>query len=166
MCCAFIQNVPGETKTPATPTFIPCLLAAFQSIDDEIITAIHRIRLDQSSRWPKTERRMLGVVHRAAIKLGAAGGKLTVGEGLETSLAAVQLGLSPAWALGSVGAISFFPILDGVSELTILAEDGDASQRALQICGRRWRRASRRVRIVRSEIGSDVNDALMQKVSQ
>jgi hypothetical protein len=141
---------------------IPCLIAAFKSIDDDIITAIHRIRVDQPGRWPKTERRMLGVVHRAAVKLGSHVGKLTIGEGVETCMAACQLGLGPAWALGSVGAISFFPTVDGVSELKILAESGDASGRAVQICGRRWRRAARRVLISRSNVGSDHNDILLK----
>jgi putative DNA primase/helicase len=142
---------------------ISCLIAAFKSIDDDIITGIHRIRLDRPERWPKTERRMLGVVHRAAVKLGAPAGKLTIGEGLETCMAACQLGLGPAWALGSAGAISFFPVIDGVSELKILAEAGDASARAIQICGRRWRRAGRRVLISRPNVGSDHNDVLMKR---
>jgi Toprim domain-containing protein len=138
------------------------LIAAFRSIDDDIITGIHRIRLDRPERWPKTERRMLGVVHRAAIKLGTPVGRLAIGEGVETCLAAVQLGLGPAWALGSVGSISFFPVVDGVPELKILAESGDASGRAVQICGRRWRRAGRRVLVSRSNVGTDHNDALMK----
>src|SRR5262249_36489845 len=105
----------------------------------------------------------IGLVHRAAVKLGAPGDKLAIGEGVETCLAAMQLGISPAWALGSVGAISFFPVLEGVKELTILAEAGDASARAIQICGRRWRRAGRRVFISKSNIGADHNDFLMQR---
>jgi len=106
---------------------------------------------------------MLGVVHRAAVKLGSPDGKLTIGEGVETCMAAIQLGLGPAWALGSVGGISFFPVLDDVSQLTILGESGDASARAIKICGRRWHRAGRRVRIARSPVGSDLNDFLMQQ---
>ena len=74
-------------------------------------------------------------------------------------------GLGPAWALGSVGNISFFPVLDDVKELTILAEAGDASSRAIKICGRRWHRKGRRVFRSRSPVGSDHNDILMQRVS-
>jgi hypothetical protein len=96
----------------------------------------------------------------AAVKLGTHAGRLTIGEGVETCMAAAQLGLGPAWALGSIGAISFFPTVDGVSELKILAESGDASGRAIQICGRQWRRAGRRVLISRSNVGSDHSDAL------
>jgi putative DNA primase/helicase len=161
----FHPECPWRNENTGRTERIPCLIAAFRSIDDDIITAVHRIRLDQPTRWPKTDRRMLGVVQRAAIKLNPASTKLTIGEGVETCMAAVQLGLSPAWALGSVGSISFFPVLDGVSELTILAEAGDASARAIQICGRRWRRAGRRVLISRPTVGSDHNDVLMRRVS-
>ena len=63
-------------------------------------------------------------------------------------MAARQLGYAPAWALGSVGAISFFPLIDGVRQLVILGERGDASARAIKFCGTRWRRAGRRVRVV------------------
>jgi putative DNA primase/helicase len=154
---------PWRNENTGLTDRIPCLIAAFRSIDDDIVTGIHRIRVDRPEHWPKTERLMLGVVRRAAVKLGSPADKLTIGEGVETCMAAAQLGLGPAWALGSVGAISFFPVVDGISELTILAEAGDPSGRAIQICGRRWRRAGRRVLISRPKTGSDHNDVLMQR---
>jgi putative DNA primase/helicase len=158
----FHPACPWRNENTGRTDRIPCLIAAFRSIDDDIVTGIHRIRVDRPERWPKTERRMLGVVHRAAVKLRPPGSKLTVGEGIETAMAATQLGLGPAWALGSVGSISFFPIVDGVNELTILAEAGNPSLRAVEICGRRWRRAGRRVLVSRPTVGSDHNDILMQ----
>ena len=140
---------------------IPAMVAAFRSLDDGVITAIHRIRLDQPERWPKAERRMLGIVHRAAVKLETlTDGTLAIGEGIETCLAAQQLGFQPAWALGSVGAISFFPIIAGISKLTILGEKGEASAIAVQICGCRWHRAGRHVRVAWPDTGSDLNDVL------
>src|SRR5262249_9212378 len=83
--------------------FIPCMVAVFRSVDDDAVTAVHRIRLDRPEHWPKTQRRMLGVVHRSAVKLAPAGEVLHAGEGVETCLAARQLGYTPAWAMGSVG---------------------------------------------------------------
>jgi putative DNA primase/helicase len=142
---------------------IPCLIAAFRSLDNDEVTAIHRIRLDQPEHWPKTQRMMLGVVRRSAVKLGPTGPAMSIGEGVETCMAAMQLGVGTAWALGSAGNISFFPTIDGISELTILGETGEASARAVKICGRRWRRASRRVFVSRSAVGSDHNDILMQQ---
>jgi hypothetical protein len=138
----------------------PALIAAFQSIDDDAITGIHRIALTPDGG--KLGRRMLGVVHRAAVKIDASPGeRLAIGEGIETCMAARQLGLGPVWALGSVGAISFFPVLDGVSRLVLLGETGKASGQALRICGQRWRRASRQVQVATSTVGSDLNDTLL-----
>jgi putative DNA primase/helicase len=160
----FHPRTPWRNENTGHTDFIPCMVAAFRSIDDNIITAVHRIRLDRPERWPKTERRMFGVVQRAAVQLGAANNNLAIGEGIETRMAAIQLGVeTSAWALGSAGAISFFPLIDGVTELTVLGEAGSASDRAVKICGRRWRRASRRVFVSRPKQGSDHNDVLMQR---
>ena len=85
---------------------------------------------------------------------------LHLAEGIETGLAACQLGLRPVWALGSAGAIGAFPVLSGVECLTILAEQGEASAKATEACGNRWHSARRKVLVNRSKIGSDLNDAL------
>jgi putative DNA primase/helicase len=164
---------PWRNENSGRTERIPALLAAFESIDTDDITAIHRIRLDQPQRWPNADRRMLGLVHRAAVKLDPVATTLIIGEGVETCMAARQcmatgdIERAPVWALGSVGAISFFPILDGVKRLTILGESGEASAQAVRLCGQRWQHAGRRVKVLYSEIGSDVNDALMmEKMAQ
>jgi hypothetical protein len=165
----FHPRCPWRNEDSGRTDRIPALIAAFRSMDDDTITAIHRIRLDQPQRWPKADRRMLGIVHRAAVKLDPATSTLAIGEGIETCMAARQfmatgeLEHAPVWALGSVGAISFFPVLDGVRRLLILGETGKASADAVEICTRRWQRAYRRVQIIYSEIGSDANDALMKE---
>jgi hypothetical protein len=157
----FHSRCPWRNEDTGQIECIPCLIAAFRSLDDDGVTGIHRIRVDQPERWPKTQRRMLGITARAAIKLGPAGPKLAVGEGLETCLAAMQIGYDPVWALGDVGAISFFPVIDGVNEIQILLESGAAAKRVFKMCGRRWWKASRKVTKVTPTVGSDLNDALM-----
>jgi hypothetical protein len=160
---------PWRNENSGRTERIPALLAAFESIDTDDITAIHRIRLDQPQRWPKADRRMLGVVQRAAVKLDRIATTIMIGEGVETCMAARQcmatgdIECAPVWALGTVGAISFFPVLDGVKRLIILGETGEASAQAVRLCGQRWQRAGRRVQVLYSEIGSDVNDALMME---
>jgi hypothetical protein len=158
----FHPRCPWRNENSGSTERIPSLLAAFRSIDDDLLTAVHRIRLDQRQNWPKAGRRMLGLVGRAAVKLDAIeGDTLVIGEGVETALAARQLGHGPAWALGSVGSISFFPVLDGVKRLIILGEAGKPSADAIKLCGQRWSSARRQVQIIYSEVGSDLNDALM-----
>jgi putative DNA primase/helicase len=162
----FHPRTPWRNEDTGRTERIPCLIAAFRSIDDDMITAVHRIRVDQPGRWPKTERRMLGVVHRAAIKLAPAGDELLIAEGLETAMSPRQNGMTiPCWALGSVGAISFFPTMLGIRKLKIAREPGNASERAIRICRQRWWRAGRGVIIIRSASGGDLNDAIMARVA-
>jgi putative DNA primase/helicase len=146
-------------KTSDKVDYVPALVAAFRSIDNGTITAIHRIALNPDGT--KIERHMLGVVHRAAIMLDPIGADLAIGEGIETCMAARQLGIKPTWALGSTGSIAGFPLLDGVNRLTILGETGTASQDAIRFCIQRWRKAGKRVRLAMPSVGSDLNDELM-----
>jgi putative DNA primase/helicase len=159
----FHADCPWRDENSGKTNYIPALIAAFRSIDDDSVTAVHRIRLDRPERWPKAERRMLGIVHRSAIKLDPLAERLAIGEGLETCMAARQLGHAPnCWALGSVGAISFFPLLDDVKQLVILGEQGPASARAVKIAGTRWRKTGRRVRVIIPDTPfSDLNDVLI-----
>ena len=165
----FHPRCPWRNEDAGKTERIPALLAAFRLIESDDITAVHRIRLDQPQRWPKADRRMLGIVHRAAVKLDPVATTLIIGEGVETCMAARQcmatgdIERAPVWVLGSVGAISFFPVLDGVKRLIILGESGEASAQAVRLCGQRWQHAGRRVQVLYSETGSDVNDALMME---
>lgn len=162
----FHPHCPWRNEDTGTTERIPALIAAFRSIDNDAITGIQRVALNPDAS--KRGRRMLGIVWRAAIKLAPAKSELAIGEGLETTMAGQMLGFRPAWALGSVGAISFFPVIAGVQRLTILGEAGDASARAMRICGRRWRQANRRVRaaVPSGSNFSDLNDVLIARAAK
>jgi hypothetical protein len=151
--------VPWRDEDTGTTIYIRALVAAFRSIDDDAVTAVHRIRVDQPERWPKTERRMLGVVHRAAVKLDQGGDILHVGEGVETMMAARQLGLAPAWVLGSAGMVAHFPVTS-TGHLRICGERDEASARAVELCTRRWQAAGRQMQVVLPTVGKDLNDEL------
>jgi putative DNA primase/helicase len=157
----FHPACPWRDEDTGATIYIPALIAAFRSVDDDAITAVHRIRLDQPERWPKTQRRMLGVVHRSAVKLGPVGATLHIGEGIETCMAGCQLGHTPAWALGSASPIARFPVLENVTRLRLLGEHDNANARAVELCAQRWHSAGRRVQVVMPDIGSDLNDELM-----
>jgi hypothetical protein len=162
----FHARCPWRDENTGRTVFLPAMIAAFRSIDDDQITAIHRIALKPDGT--KIGRRMLGVVHRAAVKLDhPIGTQLAIGEGIETGMAARQLGIGvPVWALGSVGAINFFPVLDRVKRLHILAEVGQASDQAIHICGKRWIGAWRKVTVHRPEVGNDANDELIARAAR
>jgi putative DNA primase/helicase len=138
----------------------PAMLTAFRTIEGDRLVAVHRTAL--TDRGEKIDRRMLGPVAGAAIKIDADENVeqgLTVGEGFETCLAARALGFRPVWALGSAGAIAAFPVLSGIDCLTILGEPDTANAHAIEQCGYRWTDAGAEVRVVMSNVGGDLNDA-------
>jgi hypothetical protein len=141
-----------------------CLLALYRSVTGDEPRAIMRTALTPDAR--KIDRKALGPVDSAAIKLtddADVTTGLTIGEGLETTLAGLMQGFAPAWALGSAGAIAKLPVLAGIEALTILAETGDggANDRAIRECFARWNAAGREVYRATSLIGHDFNDATM-----
>jgi len=160
----FHAQCPWRNENTGATDHVPALIVPFRSIDNNDITAVHRIALNTDGT--KLGRRMLGIVYRAAIKLDdAISETLTIAEGLETAMAGRQLGFAPAWALGSTGNISKFPLIDGIKRLVIVGERDDASARAIKSCGIRWRATGRSVRIVMSNSGSDLNDVLLARAS-
>jgi hypothetical protein len=140
---------------------IGAMVALFRNIETDEPQAISRTFLNQDGH--KLGRKFLGPVGSGAIKLDPdenvfAG--LHIAEGIETGLAARQLGLRPAWALGSCGAIAAFPILPGIEALTLLAENDAASAQSVEVCAARWHEARREVLINEPIGGKDLNDAL------
>jgi hypothetical protein len=156
----FHPRCPWRDENQGITIGVPALLAAFRSIDNDEITAIHRIAINEDGT--KRDRRMLGIVYRTAVKLDHAGETLAIAEGVETAMAAREMGITPCWALGGTGPISKFPVLDGVKTLVIVAEAGKASADATALCKQRWRAASRAVRVITPDAPySDLNDELM-----
>jgi hypothetical protein len=141
----------------------PAMITAFRSIADDRLVAVHRTLL--SDKGQKLDRRMLGPVGGAAIKIDCDENVeqgLTICEGFETGLAGRELGFRPVWALGSAGAIGTFPVLPGIDGLTILAEtdDSGANAKAVRQCGNRWGAAEREVIVATPRVAGDMNDAL------
>lgn len=144
-------------------TTAPAMVAALRCVRTSDIVGIHRTALTPDG--VKVGRKMLGTAAGAAIMLDAedtVSTGLNIGEGIETCLAARQLGLRPTWALGSTANIAAFPVLDGIETLTLLGElgDGGASDRACTEVGTRWHRAGRSVDIITPKIGNDLNDVV------
>lgn len=161
----FHARCPWKDRDSGVTIRVPAMVCAMRSVTMGAITAVHRTRLSPDGQ--KVDRRMMGVAAGigfssiAAVMLDEAGDDLAVGEGVETAMAARQLGVRPAWALGSAGAIAAFPLLSGIRTLRLLAEMNDiASERAIASCGERWCAAGRKVIVIRPSCGKDMNDAL------
>lgn len=145
--------------------FHPAMIAAMRTINGDEIVGVHRTIL--SAGGDNLGRRMFGQASGTAVKLDVDENVtegLTIGEGIETVLAARQLGFRPAWVLGSIGAIASFPVLSGIDALTILEEQdaNGASGRGVSKCAERWHAAGREVLLVAPAVGNDINDALRE----
>jgi hypothetical protein len=145
----------------------PCLVALFRNIVSNKPCAIHRIALRRDAT--KIDRKMLGPSTSAAIKLTGDADVtygLSVGEGIESTLAGMAMGFRPAWALGSAGSIRNFPVLAGIDCLTIVTDHDDEGKRAADACRERWTNAGREVLIVMSAVESeDANDLVARRVA-
>jgi hypothetical protein len=126
--------------------FHPCLIALHVTIDGEQPCALMRIAI--TSDGGKVGKMSFAPTAGTAVKLtdnADVAGWLTIGEGLETTLAGMMAGFAPAWCLGSASGVSGFPVLGGIETLRILVDADEAGRRAAQTCGQRWMAAGREV---------------------
>jgi phage/plasmid primase-like uncharacterized protein len=171
-------ELPGDDEAlryyspcPFGPDRYPCLIALFRDVVSDEPKAIHRIAITTSGFL--IGKRMLGPVKGCAVKIdpdeNVAQG-LTIGEGIETVLAARMRGFRPAWALGSSGAIKQFPVLPGIGCLSILVDNDlpdskgrQAGQAAALECSQRWTAAGMTVRrVVPRRPGADMADVIAE----
>ena len=159
----FHPACPWRDEASGRTIRVPAMVCAMRNMLTEGITAVHRTRLTPGGG--KVGRRMLGRASGAAVMLmpmSGCGVGLAIGEGVETTIAAMQMGWRAAWALGSVGAIERLPLLPAIQSVVLLAETGDdgANARAIDEVGRRYSAAGCEVLIVEPRCGGDLNDAL------
>jgi hypothetical protein len=147
----------------------PCLVALFRDIISNEPRAIHRTALRPDATKMEPKPKMLGPSRGAAIKLTGDEDVtygLSVGEGIESTLAGMAMGFSPAWTLGSAGSIGKIPVLPGIDCLTIITDHDDEGKRAADLCRERWTDAGREVLIVMSAVESeDANDLIARRVA-
>jgi Toprim domain len=83
-------------------------------------------------------------------------------------LSAMQLGFSPAWALGDANNVRRFPVLSGIGGLTLIVDNDESGtgQRVALECSRRWTEADREVfRIIPNRCGYDMNDIIRRSTT-
>lgn len=106
---------------------------------------------------------MLGPCRGGAVRLGEHdGGRLLVGEGIETCLAAMQATGRPAWAALSTSGLRSLVLPDTVDDIVVLADGDQPGEAAACAAAGRWSREGRRARIARPPAGMDFNDLLLQ----
>src|SRR5262249_7480997 len=112
------------------------------------------------------QKMMFGPCCGGAVRLGPIGELLMVGEGIETSLAAMLATGYPAWAALSTSGFRTLILPRTVRHVIVLADGDDPGEAAAQACAWRWKREGRRVRIARPPRGMDFNDLLVGNVSR
>jgi putative DNA primase/helicase len=144
---------------------IRAMVALFRNIENGEPRAVSCTYLNSQAQ--KIERKFHGPVGGAAVMLDPFDEVLEglhVAEGVESAMAARQIGLRPCWALGSAGAIRCFPVIPAIESITLLAENDEASAAAVETCAARWHTAGREVLICRPLGGKDLNDSIRRRL--
>jgi Toprim domain len=145
----------------------PCMLALYRDARTDKPCAVHRTWIEHNA---VRNRKAYGPIAGAAIKLWPlTGDHLFIAEGIETALSAAAMTLReqqcrPMWAATVARNIGIFPVIPGVRQLTICA-DNDESGVGLdkaKIAQRRWQKARRNAELVMPERHKDLNDLLME----
>lgn len=160
----YIQSL----KHNSSATSWPAMIALVTRGADGMPLGVHRTFLarDGSRKAPvQPQRMMLGPCRGGAVRLGAPGGQLMVGEGIETCLAAMQASGHPAWAALSTSGMRALDLPRDVRDVIVLADGDDPGEAAAQECARRWKRQGRRVRVARPPRGMDFNDLLISRAT-
>jgi putative DNA primase/helicase len=149
--------------------YFSAMIARVDDVDGNHV-AIHRTYLlaDGSGKVPfEPDRLSLGPIGGCAVRLAPAAPLLLVGEGIETSLSAMQACGLPTWAALSNGGIESLILPDVVREVVILADHdlNGAGQRSAHIAARRWRHEGRTARIALPPAPGDFNDILQGRAA-
>jgi len=142
----------------------PAMVALVTSGLNDLNLGIHRTFLarDGSGKAPlDPQKMMLGPCRGGAVRLAPAGDVLLVGEGIETSLAAMQASGHPAWAALSTSGLMALDLPQSVRDVIVLADGDEAGKAAARGAALRWKREGRRVRIAYPSEGMDFNDMVL-----
>jgi hypothetical protein len=147
-----------------------CIISLFRDALTDKPTGIHRTAI--YSEVGRSQKKAMGQIAGSAIKLWPLGDSqsLAVGEGIESVLAAVKLGIAPApaWAVTVADNLKKLPVIPAVRKLTILADNDEDKKKAGELAARalrrKWITANREVVLrMPTEAGTDFNDILRRR---
>jgi len=147
-----------------TGIYLPAMVARIDGRDGRMI-GVHRTYLtrDERGQWRRRDRASLGPISGGAVHLCLAAETLLVGEGLESTLAAMQATDMPGWAALSTSGMMALALPAIVRHVIILADHdcSGAGERAARSAAARWLSEGRRVRIAMPlKPGTDMADVL------
>jgi hypothetical protein len=143
---------------------LPAMVACVQMVDGQF-TAVHRTYLSPASRSKaavSTPKRSLGPCAGGAVRLAPIGPELILGEGLETTLSAIQATGKPGWACMSSTGLRSVLLPQEVRDIVILEDGDEPGRQAAAALAERLTREGRMVRVARTPPGvKDFNDLLL-----
>lgn len=155
---------PGLQPSPREEGIFPAMVAAVTDGSGEVV-AIQRTFLaaDGSAKAKiSASKRSLGPVGLGAVRLAPAAFLLGVGEGIETSLSAMEIFQVPVWAvLGS--NLSRLDLPRSVRNVVVFGDCGSAGEAAAAKACQIYRSQGRKVAVRFPELGDDFNDELRAK---
>jgi len=164
----FLPLCPRRADPRYDKAYYPAMLAPIVNLRGKQI-GCHKtfLKPDGSGKadLPKElQRETCGQFKTGAIRLAPVSARLLIAEGIETTLAAMQMFGLPGWAAICARGIETLEMPAEVRDV-IIAADNDASgagQRAALIAQKRWQSEGRSVRILLPpNIGEDFNDVLL-----
>jgi hypothetical protein len=151
---------------------INCIVARYSDPLTGEIKGMWRRPIDGRAHDP-SKPKTLGAMKGCVIRLWpqeSVGKRLVIAEGVETALAAAtrikhrgEL-LQPVWATGCAGNMHHLPVIPGIEQLIILADNDKSGtgEVAAKECARRWLEAGRDVTVLMpATIGHDFNDEVL-----
>ena len=147
----------------------PAMVCAVQGPNGRFV-GVHRTYLarDGSGKAPVSPAKMsLGPIAGGAVRLGPAADGMLVGEGIETTLAAMQLSGRMGWAALSTAGMKALALPEGVKEVRVLVDADEPGEKAALAATARWQGEGRTVRVARPPSPcKDFNDALAGAMSR
>ena len=159
--CPRLKHRPSDSTWPAMVSLVT------RGIDDTPL-AIHRtfLAVDGAGKAPvDPQKMMLGPCSGCAVRLAPAGDILMVGEGIESSLSAMQVRGHPAWAALSTSGLMALDLPQNVRDVIVLADGDEEGKAAARGAALRWKREARRARIAYPPEGMDFNDMLLSRAN-
>jgi len=149
----------------------PCMVAQITEGINGSPSGVHRTFLAQDGEGKAPvdpAKMMLGPAQGGVVRLGEPRDDevLMVGEGLETTLSAMQATGLPAWAALSTSGMKTLELPAGNFRVIILADGDEMGENAARATAKRWvEKANRKVSIARPPFGKDFNDVLRDYMS-
>ena len=131
-----------------------------------VFKAVHETFLapDGKGKAPvDPQKRFVGPCKGTSIHLAPVARRLVVGEGIETTLSAMQLTRLPGWAAGSCDALREIELPTTIRSVLIFADGEPQGRSAARDAEWRLRAEGREVKVYHAPDGKDFNDLLRER---